>query len=117
MSDTPGRDPIDEAYIQAEALLGDDDARAARRARVLAAVARAPTEPLAALPVSARRPARRYGGWLAAASIAGLSALLVTQIYPPAQRQPRTAPAAQPPKAAIPEAPTLETPAPEPKKD
>jgi hypothetical protein len=33
-------DPIDKAYVQAEALLSDEEARAARRARVLAAVAR-----------------------------------------------------------------------------
>ena len=32
-------DPIDKAYVQAEAMLDDEAARAARRARVLGAVA------------------------------------------------------------------------------
>jgi hypothetical protein len=34
-----GPDPIDAAYAEAEAVLSDDAARAARRERVLAAVA------------------------------------------------------------------------------
>ncbi|MFI4936360.1 MAG: hypothetical protein ACHP7N_17255, partial [Caulobacterales bacterium] len=63
-----GSDPVDKAYVQAEAHLGDDDARAARRARVLGAVASEP-----ATPISEPRPVRRQGGWrgggwLAAAS-------------------------------------------------
>ena len=57
-----GRDPMDEAYLHAEQVLDDEDARAARRARILTAVAQ---EPPAA--PSVRRPVRRYGGWLAAA--------------------------------------------------
>ena len=35
-------DPVDTAYLEAEALLSDDAARAMRRARVLGAVAREP---------------------------------------------------------------------------
>src|SRR5580704_14380215 len=40
--------PIDEAYVRAEAMLSDDAARAARRARVLAAVGRVPAASMAA---------------------------------------------------------------------
>jgi hypothetical protein len=92
-NDTPdneiGPDPIDKAYVQAEAVLGDD-ARAARRARVLAAVAREPAGALA--PVSAQRPVRRpggwiRGGWLAAACVAGFGLFIATRSYEPALRQ------------------------------
>jgi hypothetical protein len=87
-------DPIDQAYVRAEAALGDDDARAARRARVLAAVAREPAAPAASSP-SRGRLARRHGGWLAAAGVVGLSAFLATRLYQPAPRlQPAPAPAA-----------------------
>ena len=106
MSD-PGAppDPIDQAYAQAEAVLNDDAARAARRARVLAAVAREPVAPLAAASPSIRRPAWRRGGWLAAASVAVLGMVVATHIYQPAGRQPLTEPTAAavpPPAAAIP---------------
>jgi hypothetical protein len=107
--DPGGPDPIDTAYVQAEALLSDDAARAARRARVLAAAER---EPAAAPAASAVPPpwftrlrgdwlrgGRRQGGWLAAACVAGLSVLLVARAYPPAFRP---APAA--PKVAAPAA-------------
>ncbi|MDB5431866.1 MAG: hypothetical protein JWP35_2982, partial [Caulobacter sp.] len=51
-------DPIDEAYAQAEAALSDDAARAARRARVLGAIADAPATPAAEPAPMATRP-----GW------------------------------------------------------
>jgi hypothetical protein len=100
MSD-PGAapDPMDKAYVQAEAVLSDEDARAARRARVLAAVAREPVTPLAASSPSVRRPAWRRGGWLVAASVAGLSVFVATQIHQPVWRQPQTAPSAPTPAA------------------
>ena len=66
-------DPIDKAYVEAEAMLGDvlgdDEARAARRARVLAAVERETATPAVAPDTSlpSRRPDWRRGGWLAAA--------------------------------------------------
>jgi hypothetical protein len=74
-------DPIDKAYAQAEALLDDDAARAARRARVLAAVAQTAAEPQAA-PAPSRTLWRR-GGWLAAASVAGVSVFVAIQINRP----------------------------------
>src|SRR5688572_16023377 len=91
-------DPMDKAYAQAEAVLSDEAARAARRARVLAAV---PSEP-ATTPVETappvRRAAWRHGGWLVAASVAGLSILITTQIYapPPVRKQPSPPPQAAP---------------------
>lgn len=86
-------DPMDKAYIEAEALLGDDSARAARRARVLAAVAQ-PSEaaPAAPSPPKSWRAWGR-GGWLAAASVVGLSVFLGVQIYPPASVRPPVRPA------------------------
>jgi type IV secretory pathway VirB10-like protein len=84
-------DPIDKAYVQAEALLSDEEARAARRARVLAAVAREAAAPAPTV----RGPAWRRGRWLAAASVAGLGVLIATQIYTPARRQAQTTPAAR----------------------
>ena len=83
-------DPIDKTYAEAEAMLADDAARAARRARVLAAVAPEPMAP--AEPV--RRPMHRPAGWLAAASVAGLGVFLAIRFYPPAERlEPAAAPA------------------------
>jgi hypothetical protein len=83
--------------------LDDAAARAARRARVLAAVAREPATPAAA---SSPRHAWRRGHWLAAASVAGLGLLVATQIDEPAWRQPPTTPAtptsAAPASAALP---------------
>ncbi len=85
-------DPIDQAYVRAEAVLDNDEARAARRARVLAAVSREPMAPPAVSPRSALRPARRPGGWLVAAGVAGLSVVLATQLYQPAPRLRQAAP-------------------------
>jgi len=87
-------DPIDAAYARAEAVLDDEAARAARRARVLAAVA---AEPAAGSPATSRpagRPGRRQGGWLAAACVAALSTLVAVQIYRPPPRPATPAPAA-----------------------
>lgn len=88
-------DPIDEAYVQAEALLSDDEARTARRTRVLAAVAHEGATP-AASSTATQRPAWGRGRWLAAASVAGLGVLIATQIYTPPHQAPSapTAPAA-----------------------
>ena len=83
MSDFPendGPDPLDKAYREAEALLDDAEARAARRARVLGAVAEQPAAPAYPPPAAA---GRRWGGWLAAASVVGLSLLTLSQIYRP----------------------------------
>ena len=57
-------DPIDKAYVEAEAVLSDEAARAARRARVLAAVAtegatKAPAGREASAAVAPRRLAGR----------------------------------------------------------
>jgi len=102
MSDFPendGPDPLDKAYREAEALLDDAEARAARRARVLGAVAEQPAAPAYPPPAAA---GRRWGGWLAAASVVGLSLLTLSQIYRPG------APPAPPPvvsKATVAPAP------------
>ncbi len=94
-------DPVDEAYVRARAMLNQDEdaARAARRARVLAAVASsagqepepeaAPEPPvdLVQLPPRRRAPPR-WGGWLAAASVAAFSLLMVTQFYQPIRPPP-----------------------------
>ena len=86
-------DPIDQAYVRAETVLSDDEARTARRARVLAAMAREPMATPAVSPRSPWRPARRPGGWLVAAGVAGLSVVLATQLYQPAPRPRQAAPA------------------------
>jgi len=104
-------DPMDKAYAQAEAVLSDDSARAARRARVLAAVGREPATPAASSP-PIRRPAWRYGGWLAAASVAAVSLFVATQIDPPTpfDKPPvPTTPAV--PAAAAPDVATVPAPA------
>ncbi len=94
-------DPIDKAYLEAEAMLDDDEARAARRARVLAAVAREPVTLAAAAPSQARRrPDWRRGGWLAAACVAGLAVILVSQIHQPSRFGPPTAATPAPATAA-----------------
>lgn len=91
-------DPVDKAYVQSEALLGDVDARAARRARVLDAVAREPaSSPPDAAP-SGRRPPWRRGGWLAAAGVAIFCAFLVGRAHPPPREE-------LPPAAATPAVP------------
>jgi len=84
-------DPMDQAYVQAEAVLRDEGARAARRARVLAAVARERITPAAASSPPARLPARRQVGWLAAAAVVGLGVFVATRLYQPAPRQSQTA--------------------------
>jgi hypothetical protein len=100
-------DPIDQAYVRAEAVLSDDDdARAARRARVLAAVAREAAAPAATFP-AIRRPGWRRGGWLAAASVAGLGLFFTAHLYAPAPHQPFTEPVA--PAVPIPVLPTPES--------
>jgi hypothetical protein len=84
MSDhDPTPDPMDKAYVEAEAILSDEAARAARRARVLATVASGAAAPTASAP-PIRRTAWRRGGWLVAAGVGGLSVFLATQVYPPA---------------------------------
>jgi hypothetical protein len=85
-------DPVDKAHARAEAMLSDDDARAARRARVLAAVARQPAASPAPVTPPTRRPAWRPGGWLAAASVAGLAVFFASRIYQPPPRAPQAAP-------------------------
>jgi hypothetical protein len=93
-------DPMDEAYLHAEQALDDEAARAARRAKVLAAAQQDATAPA---PASvARRPFRRYGGWLAAACVAGLSVVTAEQVY---RLAPRNQPGAPPP--VEPTAPTV----------
>ena len=56
-------DPMDEAYIRAEAILNDEAERDARRARVLTTVTRAPR----ARPILRSQPGRwspaRIGRW------------------------------------------------------
>ena len=79
MSDSDAMpDPIDEAYVEAEAVLSDEAARDARRARVLAAVAGQG----AATP-AARPPLWRRGGWLVAACVSGLAVFVAVQVYRP----------------------------------
>src|SRR5688572_30743146 len=94
-------DPIDKAYVQAEAALGDEEARAARRARVLAAAARQAEAASAASPPTQWRLIWRRGAGLAAA-VAGLSVLLATQLRQPAPVRPEPAPS---PEEAAPGAP------------
>lgn len=108
-------DPIDEAYVQAEAMLSDDAARAERRARVLAAVARVPAASMAAAAAPApaaagRRAAWRPGGWLAAACVAGLSLFLAVRLYQPVRIQPQTAPVTGAPAATLAPTPSVGTP-------
>jgi hypothetical protein len=107
-------DPVDRAYVQAETMLSDDQARAARRARVLAAAAQEPPATPAVDPRAVRRPVWRHGRWLAAAGVAGLAVLIASHIYAPVVRQPQTAPAAVSagPTSAAPAAPTPAAPAP-----
>ena len=108
-------DPMDRAYAEAEAVLSDDDARAARRARVLAAVAREPAE-APGLPAPAKlRGGWGRGGWLAAAGVAAVGVFLASQVYLPATIEPPVAarPPATPPGALAPTdtGPTGEAPA------
>jgi hypothetical protein len=95
MSDPGAPDPMDKAYVDAEAVLDDAAARAARRARLLGAVASEPVAPQAA--PAARRPAWRSARWLAAACVAGLGLLIAIQTYHPADHELRVASAAPAP--------------------
>lgn len=76
-------DPIDKAYVEAEAVLSDEAARAARRERVLAAVA-TQGAPEAVAPAR-RAPLWRRGGWLVAACVTGLALFIASQVYQPPQ--------------------------------
>jgi hypothetical protein len=114
MSDHDAKpDPMDKAYVQAEALLSDEEARAARRARVFAAVARQPTTQPQASFVSLRRSAFQRGGWLAAAGVAGLSVVLAAQLRQQALLRPQSAPT--PPTAPVPAQPRQTQAAPAPR--
>jgi hypothetical protein len=102
-------DPLDKAYAEAEAVLDDAQARAARRARVLAAV-QAPDAQPAPSPLPARKAARGRAGWLIAASVAGLSVFVATRINPPAEVGPVPAPAAKVAAAEAPPSPVARSP-------
>ncbi|MGZ3275337.1 MAG: hypothetical protein ACXU8Z_16355, partial [Caulobacteraceae bacterium] len=99
-------DPMDEAYLRAEQGLDDEADRAARRARVLAGVAKDAAAP-ASPPPPRRRPFGRYGGWLAAAGVAGLSVVTASQVYRLAPRRQQIAP-----PTLAPSAPGAKAPAP-----
>jgi hypothetical protein len=92
-----GPDPMDKAYVEAEAALDAAAARAARRARLLAAVAREPA--MAPAPV-AGRSRWRYGRWLAAACVAGLAVLIAIQTRHPGDDELRVASSATPAPSA-----------------
>jgi hypothetical protein len=92
-------DPIDKAYVEAEAVLSDEAARAARRARVLAAVAHQGAVD-AATPAVRPRPWRR-GGWLVAACVSGLALVVAIQVYRPTPYPPPTRPTAGPATPAV----------------
>ena len=93
-------DPIEAAYTQAEALLANEKARAARRARVLEAVAQHEEPGRGSAHIRPRAPWRR-GGWLAAASVALFCAFLAARIYPPVrERLPEGTPSVVPPAPA-----------------
>jgi hypothetical protein len=112
-----GPDPIDKAYGQAEAILDDAAACAARRERVLAAVA------VAGSGQPDRKPRLLWGQarWLAAASVAGLALFIGLRFYqptpppsepPPATTEVATAPAPATPAPAAPAPEGTATPAP-----
>lgn len=112
-----GPDPIDAAYDRAEALLDDEAARAARRARVLAAVA----QDAAPAQAPARREARAWGrrawgrgGWLVAAGVAALGLFLAVQTYrPPIVEPPPPGPTVRPGASSAPSPSTASQPAPQ----
>ncbi|HEY8571063.1 hypothetical protein [Phenylobacterium sp.] len=121
-------DPADTAYVQAEAVLSDDEARAARRARVLAAVAADATTASPADAGPSRRGRWGQGGWLVAASVAGVSVLVAARLVlqapaappvapQPEARRPMEAPAAvEPASTAAPPTPAnVPAPPPQPK--
>lgn len=101
-------DPVDSAYCEAETLLADDRARGERRVRVMAGITRiddaASTTPTA----PTRRPSWRGGGWLAAASVVGLSVFVATRLQspsPPGAPNPGATVAAAPSEKASPPPP------------
>jgi len=97
-------DPLDKAYVQAEAFLNDEEARAARRARVLAAASRE-----AEIQTSRdRRTIWRLGGGLAAAAVGGLSVLLAMHMREASAPRPPPAPAPAPANHPAPNAPSME---------
>ncbi len=98
-------DPIDKAYVEAEAVLSDEAARAARRERVLAVVA-TQGAPEAVAPAR-RAPLWRRGGWLVAACVTGLALFIASQVYQPPQLPPGkpTAALRSPPVATRPAVP------------
>jgi len=109
-------DPVDKVYAQAEAMLDDEAARAARRARVLGAVAgEAGKAPIRSAPPK-RRVSWAAGGWLAAASLAGVSALLTFHFMTPPVKQRASSPAetsvAAPPAPTPPTMPAVDAPPP-----
>ena len=61
MPDPEMHDPLDDAYLRAEALLGGDRERAGRRERVLAAVE---AETTAAASQSAKSRRGLHPGWM-----------------------------------------------------
>jgi ribosomal protein L13E len=112
-------DPMDRAYAQAEAVLSDEAARGARRARVLAAVAGEAEAPaVQPAPQVRRADAWGRGGWLVAAGVAGLGVFLASQVYLPTLSPRSVAPPAAPAPAPAPAdrgsvaAPTRARPAP-----
>ena len=116
-------DPVDKAYAQAEALLGDEAARGSRRAKVLAAVAET-----AAPAVRAQRPAAwPRAVWLTAAGIAGVALVVASQSRladrfrlqtppPPPAKAPAlaVAPSIVPPASPLEQPPALPPPPPRP---
>jgi hypothetical protein len=112
MPDHDAPHPVDKAYVEAEAVLDDEVARRARRARVLQAVAREPAQTTTAPPSRSRKPrGLRYVGWLTAASLAGLGGLIAYQLSPTASLPSVTVPETTTPEAASPP-PTLDAQAP-----
>ena len=103
-------DPIDKAYAEAEAMLRDDAERAARRARVLAAVAHADeaeVEPASTAMPPPRRSAWRPAPWLMAAGVAGVAVLVTVRMTPPTVvRPPQLPPEAETAAPATVTAPT-----------
>lgn len=102
-------DPIDQAYVQAETVLGDEEARTERRARVLAAVAHEAR--------GARRAPRRPGAPTATFVVArrrfgGLSLLLALHMRPPAPVRPEQAPPPDRARSGLPNAATAHLAAP-----
>lgn len=81
-------DPVDRAYNEAEKLLQEEAERSARRARVLAAVARDSDPRQKPVPRFASR-----GGWLVAASLVVVSGFLVTRFSAEPWFSPLTTPA------------------------